>query len=293
MKRLLFILNPAAGTKKAAKRLSDILAVFSAAGFRTEVFLTAKSGDAADFAARFGGEVDLVVASGGDGTLNETVSGLIAAGHDVPVGYIPAGSTNDFASSLGLSTNVTKAAAQIVNGTESAFDVGRFGDRYFTYVASFGAFTRTSFQTPQNVKNALGHLAYILEGMGEISSIRKESVRMVLDGEVLFDEYLFGAVCNSVSVGGILTLKSDQVDMADGKFEILLIRAPRSLAELNECIVAVREQRYDCGMITFRSGTSVSVQASPDMVWSLDGERAQGLAQVQIEILPRRLRLIH
>ena len=174
--------------KKASRALAEIIDVFNRAQYDTHVYVTACQGDAAKAVQQFGDQMDLIVCAGGDGTLNETVTGLLQAGLTIPLGYIPAGSTNDFASSLHLSTNVVKAAKQIVSGTPHAYDVGQFGDRYFAYVASFGAFTKASYSTPQNVKNALGHLAYILEGIQELSSLRKAHIRINLDNEVLEDD---------------------------------------------------------------------------------------------------------
>ena len=293
MKQLLLLLNPTSGTRKAVKNLTEIISVFNRADYDTHVYVTACRGDAVKAVRQFGGTMDLIVCCGGDGTLNETITGVIGAGLDVPIGYIPSGSTNDFASSLHLSGDVTEAARQIVNGTPEVYDVGKFGDRYFTYIASFGVFTKASYTTPQNIKNALGHMAYVLEGMQELSSIRAEHIRMELDGETVEDDYLFGAICNSTSVGGILKLKPDMVDMADGKFEILLICAPKDLQELHECVMALHNQTYNCGMITFRSASSVHVLGNPAMTWSLDGERANGGEEINIENLPRRITLVH
>ena len=259
VKHLLLILNPTSGMRKAARNLTDIISVFNRADYDTHVYVTACHGDAAKAVHQFGSEADIIVCCGGDGTLNETVTGVIEAGLDVPIGYIPSGSTNDFASSLHLSGDVVEAAGQIVSGSETAYDVGKFGDRYFTYIASFGAFTKASYSTPQNIKNTLGHMAYVLEGMQELTALRPEHIRMELDGETVEDDFLFGAVCNSTSVGGILKLKPDLVDMADGKFEILLIRAPRDLQELHECVMALHNQTYNCAMITFRSASAVRV----------------------------------
>ena len=293
MKQLLLILNPTSGTRKAAKNLTEIISVFNRAEYDTHVYVTACRGDAVKAVQQFGDTMDVIVCCGGDGTLNETVTGMIKSGLDVPVGYIPSGSTNDFANSLHLSGDVVEAAEQIVSGTPAAYDVGRFGDRYFTYIASFGAFTKASYTTPQNIKNTLGHMAYVLEGMQELTALRPEHIRMELDGETVEDDFLFGAVCNSTSVGGILKLKPDLVDMADGKFEILLIRAPRDLQELHECVMALHNQTYNCGMITFRSASDVLVTGNPAMSWSLDGERADGAEQIEIENLHRRIMLIH
>ena len=293
VKHLLLILNPTSGMRKAARNLTDIISVFNRADYDTHVYVTACHGDAAKAVHQFGSEADIIVCCGGDGTLNETVTGVIEAGLDVPIGYIPSGSTNDFASSLHLSGDVVEAAGQIVSGSETAYDVGRFGDRYFTYIASFGAFTKASYSTPQNIKNTLGHMAYVLEGMQELTALRPEHIRMELDGETVEDDFLFGAVCNSTSVGGILKLKPDLVDMADGKFEILLIRAPRDLQELHECVMALHNQTYNCAMITFRSASAVRVLGNPEMAWSLDGEKADGCGEITIENLHRRIILIH
>ncbi len=285
MKKMLFIMNPFSGQKKANKFLPDILLLFSQAGFDVTVHMTTGTGSAAQAAARLGGGMDLVVCCGGDGTFNETVSGLLSAGHDVDIGYIPAGSTNDFAASLKLSSSPIQAAQDILEGERVEYDVGKFADRYFSYVASFGAFTKASYATPQSIKNALGHTAYLMEGIQELSQIRREHVRMEIDGAVVEDDFLFGAICNSTSLGGILTLDPRVVDMADGFLEVLLVRAPRSLAEITECIQAVQSQEFNCAMITFRSAKSLKVIASRDMPWTLDGERAEGQEEIQVDNL--------
>lgn len=291
MKKMLFIVNPFAGQRRANKRLADILLEFSG-GYETLVHMTAGRGDATLAAQRHAGQVDLVVCCGGDGTLNETITGVLRSGVSVPIGYIPAGTTNDFASSLKLSNNVIQAARDIMEGEPVAYDVGKFGDRYFSYVASFGAFTRSSYTVPQNVKNALGHTAYVLGGISELSQIRKEHLRLEIDGQVVEDDFLFGAICNSTSVGGILTLDPKRVDMGDGKLEILLVRSARNLSEISECIQAVQSQKYNCEMITFRSGRNIRILADPEMPWTLDGEREEGHSEVLVENLHLAIHLM-
>ena len=170
--------------------------------------------------------------------------------------------------------------------------MGKFGDRYFSYVASFGAFTKASYAVPQNIKNALGHTAYVLGGISELSQIRNEHIRMEIDDQVVEDDFLFGAICNATSIGGIITLNTNQVDMGDGKFEILLIRAARNLTEIGDCIQAVQSQKYDCGMITFRSAKKVRIFADPNMPWTLDGEREEGHAEVLVENMHRAIRIM-
>ena len=293
MKQLLLIINPMSGTKKAPKVLADIVSLFNLEGYDVHVHVTSCRGDAEETVLRQGKGMDLIVCCGGDGTVNETVSGLIKAGLNIPVGYIPAGSTNDFANSLHLQSNPVKAAKQIISGQAHAYDVGSFDGRAFIYVASFGAFTKASYSTPQSVKNSLGHLAYILEGIQELSSLSEIHIRLTVDGAEYEDDYLFGAICNSTSLGGVINLKSDQVDLSDGKFEVLLIKTPKDIIELNDCIRAITTQTYDSSVITFLSGSEITVQGEEDMMWSLDGEKAQGSAVTQIKNLNGRIALVH
>ncbi len=292
MKKMLFILNPCAGTKKANKVLTDILAIFNRADYIVTTYVTAGPKDATQAVKQLGPGMDMIVCCGGDGTFNETVTGLLEATLDIPLGYIPAGSTNDFAHSLHLSTDPLEAARQIVEGAPEALDVGQFDGRYFSYIASFGAFTKASYATPQNIKNALGHTAYMLEGIRELSQIRKTPVRLELDGELLEDDYLFGAVCNSTSLGGILTLDPNQVDMGDGLFEVLLVRAPRELGEITECIAAVQKQQYNCRMLTFRSTRQVKIYTDTDIFWTLDGEKEPGRGNVTVTNLHHAIHLV-
>ena len=284
MKKMLFIMNPYSGKRRANRCLVEILELFNRAGYLVNVHMTSGQGDATEAASQLGKGMDIVVCCGGDGTFNETVAGLQKGGINVPVGYIPAGSTNDFAASLHIPTEPMEAAREIVEGTPVSYDSGSFNGRFFSYVASFGAFTKTSYTTPQSVKNALGHTAYVLSGISELSQIRKEHIRLEIDGEIIEDDFLFGAICNSTSVGGVLTLDPRQVDMADGKLEVLLVRSPKSLLEIPECIAAVQSQQYNnCEMITFRSGSEIHITDDPQMPWTRDGEREDGHEQITIK----------
>ena len=217
-KKLLFIVNPRAGRTKSFAPLFDAVACFSKAGYLVKVFLTEGRGDATRAAAELGGAYDLVVCAGGDGTFNEMVSGLMQLPECPEVGYLPNGSTNDFAASLHIPATPLKAAESIVNGHPFYLDVGRHNDRYFAYVASFGAFTRSSYSVPQATKNALGHFAYILEGMKDLDSLRPYRCRVETGEEIFEGEFIFGAVCNSTSLGGII-VDSGKFDWkASGKF---------------------------------------------------------------------------
>ena len=284
MKKMLFIMNPYSGKRRANKYLAEILELFNRADYLVTVHMTSGQADATRVARDLSQGMDIVVCCGGDGTFNETVAGLRMAGLDIPVGYIPAGSTNDFAASLGIPTEPLEAAREIVEGRPVSYDSGSFNGRFFSYVASFGAFTKTSYTTPQSIKNALGHTAYVLSGISELSQLHTEHIRLEIGEEVVEDDFLFGAICNSTSVGGILTLDPRQVDMADGKLEVLLVRSPKSLLELTDCIAAVQSQQYNnCEMITFRSGSEIKITANPDMPWTLDGEREDGHEHITIK----------
>lgn len=292
MKKMLFVMNPFAGLRKAPKVLTEIITVFNRGGYLVSTYMTKGPGDAVGVVAGLANEMDLVVCCGGDGTFNETVSGVLKSGADVALGYIPAGSTNDFANSLKLSLNILKAAQDIVDGTAQSFDLGRFDDRYFSYVASFGAFTKSSYATPQSVKNTFGHAAYVLSGIQELSQIKTIPARIEVDGQVFEDKYIFGAICNCTSMGGVLSLKPELVDMQDGLFEILLVRAPKDLAELGECLLAIQRKDCQCQMMTFLSGRKIRVEIGPEVDWSLDGEKAEGKEVLEIENVHHAYRLV-
>ena len=292
MRKLLFLLNPNAGQRRVNKFLTDIIGVFNEGGYEVTVFLTTGPGDGTRIVRDRAKDYDLVVCAGGDGTLNETITGLMEAGADCPIGYIPCGSTNDFAATLKLSMDVVQAARDIMLGAPQEYDLGKWGERYFSYIASFGAFTRVSYATPQNLKNALGHLAYVLSGIQELPQIRSIPMSLELDGEKVEGKYIFGAVSNSTSVGGVFTLDPRLVDLRDGKFEVILVRLPRDMNELAACISAIQSGTYDCAAITFRSVSRLTVRQDPAVVWTLDGERAEGQQEIPIENLHRAIRLV-
>ena len=292
-KNLLLILNPISGKMAGKRYLADVVEQFCRGGYVPTVFVTTARGDACRIACAHGGAADLVVCLGGDGTFNEVVTGLLEGGHTTPMGYIPCGSTNDFAAGIGLKKNILDAAAAILEGSPHTYDVGMFGERYFSYVASFGIFTRASYATPQNVKNALGHLAYLLEGIKELSNIRPWHVRFEVDGRTVEGDYLFGAVSNATSLGGVLKMDPTAVDMNDGLLELLLVRMPRNATELSECVRALAEQRYDTDAITFMSGSDFTVCADPAMDWTLDGEWGSGGETVRIRNRRDAITLIH
>ena len=292
MKRVLIILNPCAGTKQANKFFAEIIQVFCEAGFEPVVRTTMESGDGTVIARERAKDFDLVVCIGGDGTFNEVIAGVLESGCPVPIGYIAAGSTNDFAGSMGLSKDVVQAARDIAYGKARTLDVGCFNGRYFSYVASFGAFTQASYEAPQSIKNMLGHTAYILEGIKDIPSIRPVKVWLKMEQGVYGGEYIFGAICNSTSVGGILTLSDDLVDMNDGKFEVLLIKSPSNILELNQILLALTTQNFNSPMISFFSSSKLEITADPSMPWTLDGEYQEGSGNIVVENIQGAFRLM-
>ena len=286
---LLFIVNPRAGRTRSTAPLFDAVAHFCASGYLVDLRLTQAREDATRLARELGGKFDAVVCCGGDGTLTETVTGLMDLPSPPPLGYIPAGSTNDFAASLHLPDQPLEAARVITASGGRPLDVGSFNGRPFIYVASFGAFTRASYSAPQNVKNDLGHLAYILEGVKDLSTLRPYRASLATEEECFDGEFLFGAVTNATSVGGLVKLKEDQVCLDDGLFELLLIPNPKSIADLQGLARSLLLQDFTGGGVIFRHVHTLTVQTPEDLPWALDGEFDPGGAQGEIHSLHRRL----
>ncbi|MBQ7874818.1 MAG: YegS/Rv2252/BmrU family lipid kinase [Oscillospiraceae bacterium] len=291
-KKLLLIINPVSGMRLGALYSPKVISILSGAGYDVFTMMTAKRGDAKNWAAEYGKDFDLIVACGGDGTFNEVVAGNLC-GANRPLGYIPCGSTNDFAASIGLSGDIPTAAQNIAKGSEHTFDAGSFGERPFTYVASFGAFTRTSYTTSQSFKNIVGHLAYIVEGGLDLKNLRPEYVSIKANGDIYEGNYIFGAISNSTSVGGVLTIPPEQVNMNDGLFEVMLIKHPENAAQLSKIVQAIASRQYSgCDMIEFFSCEKLSVLKNPAGGWSLDGEFEQGSEDVLIKNLSSAIKLI-
>lgn len=291
-KKALIILNPKAGLKKANRLLTDIIREIQKGGYLCTSFITTGSGDAKNVATEMASHYDLIVAVGGDGTFNEVVSGVHISGAEVRMGYIPAGSTNDFATTLKLSSSPKEAAKDIVSGTSRKLDIGSFNDRIFTYVASFGAFTETAYTTPQELKNALGHLAYIIEGSKDIWNIKSYKMKITTDEKTFEGDYIFGAVSNSTSLGGLLKINPNIVDMNDGLLEMLFIKRPENLNELGQIITALNTMNYNSPMIDFCSAPQAEIRAPKSMNWTLDGEMAEGKGVIKIKNIKDAVNII-
>ena len=293
MKKMLWIVNPHAGRGAMRGKLIDCILTFQEAGFDVTLHVTEGPEDATRVAQARAGEFDRIVCAGGDGTLNETLSGLMQLEQRPLLGYLPCGSTNDFAMSLHLHTMLPAAAEAAATGTPCPLDVGRHNDRYFAYVASFGAFTRSSYSATQAAKNALGHFAYILEGLGDLDSLRPYRCAVDADGERFEGEFIFGAVCNSTSLGGLVKLDPSRVRMDDGKFELLLLRMPKTALDLQNLITAMTRMQYDYPGVILRHVRRVTLTTEENLPWSLDGEYCPSAPRVEIENLPAAMQLMH
>ncbi len=285
MKSVLLIVNPVSGKMKARNSLLSVVKTLQSSGMYVTVAVTERRGHASSLAAKAkeNGH-EMVICLGGDGTLNETITGLLSSGNNLPLGYIPAGSTNDFATGMKISLKPSKAALTIANGGIKNLDIGHFNqNKYFTYVAAFGAFTATSYNVSQDIKNIYGRLAYFLGGVKEIGKLRSYHMKIVTDHEEIEDDFIFGAVTNSTSVAGIVKLDDSFVDLSDGKFELALIKVPKSISELNKIIHALTTSKFDNGGIEFYKTSSVKFYSNDDIDWTLDGEFAKGESVVNIE----------
>ena len=281
-KKLLFIVNPKAGTGKIRLSLLDIVDVFIKKGYEVLLHPTQKARDALEKAMEYADKVDLIVCSGGDGTLDEVVTGLMRAHSKTPVGYIPTGSTNDFANSLFMPKDPKAVAENIMNENIYLCDVGRFNHQTFTYVAAFGLFTDVSYQTSQDMKNILGHLAYVLEGARRLLDIKSYHMIVESNGKVLESDFVFGMVTNSRSVGGFKNL-SRNVDMNDGLFEVTLIEMPRNPMELQQIISALLAAEDTLEIVhTFKTG-KIDFTCKEAVPWTLDGEFGGNHMDVEIE----------
>ena len=293
MKKLLFIFNPTAGKGAIRSKLAGVLDEFTKAGYLVTAYPTQSKGDAARAAAELGTGFDRVVCCGGDGTLSETISGLLTLDAPPTLGYVPAGSTNDFARNLHLPKDVVAAARTTLTGPVRKCDVGSFNQRNFIYVAAFGAFTDVAYDTPQNFKNAFGHLAYLLEGVTRLGSIKNHSLKLTYDDGELEGDFFYGMVSNTVSVGGFKGVPADEVILDDGLFEVVLVKPPKNLAGIQSILLALTQQKTVDGgaVITFHT-SRLRVECQENLPWTLDGEYGGDPQTVEIENRKQAIDLI-
>ena len=290
-RKMLFIYNPCAGQKRIARKLSDVVERFCEGGFLPTVLATQEAGHARTLARDYAADYDLVVCAGGDGTLNETVDGILDAKIDVPIAYLPCGSTNDLAATLKLPRDLDQAAANVLTGKPISLDIGLFNQRHFVYTASFGAFTSVSYATPQDLKNVLGHAAYFLEGVKNLSQIKPIYAKIHTDMGDFAGDFLFGSISNTTSLAGILTLNKSHVQLDDGKFELFLIDMPQNAIEFSQILLNTAQQKYE-GLVHLISVGSIEIETMEELEWTLDGEYEKGGRSFTIQNLQQAIRLI-
>ena len=291
LKKMLFIYNPKAGTGQIRNNLSHILEEFAQNEYMLTVHPTISAGDARDAAREQGRGYDLIVCSGGDGTLDEVVTGMMEGEFRTPIGYIPAGSTNDFASSLDIPKEMRKAAAAIAHGQVFSCDVGRLNDNYFIYVAAFGVFTEVSYKTSQEWKNAIGHLAYLLEGVKSLSTLKSWKLEYRSAERSGKGEFLYGMITNSNSVGGFKGITGQDVTLNDGMFEVTLIEMPPTFVEWPAIINALMTGKHHDRVVTFKT-SRVEFYSEVEVPWTRDGEYGGAYTHAVIENIHRALPLV-
>ena len=292
MGHLLLIVNPAAGMGRGRALKDEIVQLYADHGWQSTLHETAGAGDAARFAQEYAAAHDLVLCVGGDGTLSETLGGLTKVQNAPPLCYVPMGSTNDLALSAGLPHDPLEAAALGLHGTPRFIDAGRFNDQIFSYVACFGAFTRTSYDTDRALKNKIGHLAYILTGAQELGHIQSYPVSVECADDFIQGEFFFGSVCNTRSLGGMVKLPVPHDSLQDGQHELLMVRKPQHISELSGLLSNILMGKFDHPLLVYRHISSATFHMPEDMPWSLDGERADAGRQVEIRNLHHAYQLM-
>lgn len=288
---LLFVYNPKAGKSMIRNNLLDVIDVFIKAGYEVTVRPTQHPGEAIEIVRDKKNKYDILACSGGDGTLDEVVEGMTGAPKKIPIGYIPAGSTNDFANTLDIPRNMVNAAEIVVNGKNFDFDIGMLNQVPFVYVAAFGLFTEVSYETDQEMKNMFGHTAYILEGMKKLTNIRSYHMKVTYDDQFIEDDFMLGMISNSVSVGGVKNITGENVKLDDGLFEVTLIKTPKNPIELNLVIAALIDRSVATeNMYYFKSGC-IRFESTEPVAWTRDGEFGGKHTEVVVENMPRTLQI--
>jgi diacylglycerol kinase (ATP) len=294
METILVILNPVAGRATIKRYLSEIVSALNRYNYRVLVYVTSQSKDPYKAIEMYAGSFDKVLTIGGDGTLSETIGALAKYKCDVPVCYLPSGSTNDFANSLNISSNYLDAVESIRSNNIRKLDVGKINDAYFVYVASFGLFTETSYNTPQELKNVMGNLAYALSGLSDLSSSKVYDMKLTIDDREVNGRYIFGAISNSTSIGNVVKYDDTLVDFSDGSFEILLVKELEDLAQLGETIRDILSGNYEkARYLEFYRANKVRVAGHEPIRWSIDGEFYLGQESDEISNLHQVFRLIN
>jgi YegS/Rv2252/BmrU family lipid kinase len=293
LKKLLLIVNPVSGTKRTKQNLLDVCKIFCDADYSVTVHITRHSTDAKSVVKERGKDFDVIVSFGGDGTFNEVVSGALAISYKGAIAFLPGGTTNDTAHTAGIPNNIVKAASVIVNEKGKPMDCGRFQKgRFFTYIASFGAFTDVAYSTDQKMKNFLGHAAYVTEALMKLMELRSYRMQVECDGILYEGDFLFGSVSNSLSIGGVMKLKKTQVDLSDGYHELLLVRSPKTAADIANLSVELFSGNFENKSVLLIRGKNIAFRSKDPIPWCVDGEFAGNHEKVEIQNLPQALLFI-
>jgi YegS/Rv2252/BmrU family lipid kinase len=291
MKKLLFIFNPAAGRGKIKSKLFDIVDAFVKYGYRVHMYPTQQKGDATAFLMVDTEPYDLLVCAGGDGTLNEVVTGQMLSGKSVPIGYIPAGSMNDVGHSFKISRNIMSAVSNILTGKPFALDIGKFNDKYFVYVAAFGAFTDIPYTTSQKNKNMIGNLSYYLEGIKKLSELKDKHVKIQYEDKVIEDKFIVGLITNSLYIGGFKNVNNEKTSLNDGLLEMLLIKMPKNIYDLQTIITSLISNKMNPNFMYYIQAPKLTI-TSESMEWTLDGEYGGAHKNVTIEACSKAINIV-
>ncbi|MBQ8604131.1 MAG: YegS/Rv2252/BmrU family lipid kinase [Oscillospiraceae bacterium] len=292
-KQILFIYNPSAGKNRAEDILPKAIGQLCSDNCRVITYPTLKGYGAEKIIAEEAGNFDRVLCCGGDGTLNHTINGLMALDSDKkPVlGYIPSGSTNDFASSMGIK-DVISTCRSVAYGQPFYYDIGRFNESYFNYVAAFGAFTQVSYTTPQSTKNQLGHLAYVIEAMRHLPLGSYHTAKVTVNGETFTDDFFFGSISNSTSVGGMNIDSDHSIQMNDGLFEVILVKSPKGVNDLNDIVQALVMRNFEGSSLRYFKTDKITIEFEEETQWTLDGEFGGNIKEAAIEVIPKAVGLL-
>lgn len=292
MKKLLFVYNPHSGKGQIGIHLAEIIDIFTKGGYDVTAHPTQCRLDAYETVRSCASDYELVVCSGGDGTTNEVIKGIMDGGHNVPVGSIPAGTMNDFATSLGIPKYMPDAARVIVDGTPEFVDIGAFNDQFFTYVAAFGAFTKVSYETDQQLKNSLGALAYFIEAFKTVDHNQRYNITITSEGKTVAGEFIFGMVANSLSVGGIKGLAGKDISMNDGIFEGIFIKKPSTLIEFQQTLNSLIRKEFDAPYFYYFKSSDFKFESDGTVPWTLDGEYGGNSSEINLHVVHNAMKVV-
>ncbi len=293
MKKLLLMANIHSGKGIIEEQLAALINYYNKANYEVTVYISQYKGHIKEIARKRGKDFDAVVCCGGDGTLNETVNGIMRIKERPVLGYIPCGSTNDFATSLGIPINIEDSYKKAIDGKLFNLDIGRINDNYFTYVAGFGLFTNVSYETPQNIKNVLGYQAYLLEGIRQLTNIKSYELEIEYDQGTIKDNIMIGLVSNSNSIAGMKTIFKNYADLNDGLFEVLLVKTPKNINLLKSIIASIVEKDFDKELFYSFKTSHLSIKGSEEISWTIDGEYCGTYDKADINVINKAIKIRH